>query len=220
VHDPVREDANVRFLECPDRITAFHAARKEGVDRPRELLHGGIIVAGANVHGTQSQGASDFARSNQARLVNDMLLRLVRHMRHADAIVADALDRTDRTKGEAPRLFAHIAAVEHLWYARIHERAPDHSVWPALEVPAARDLAARQADLFEALVRDADAEALGREVAYRNSAGRDFRNTVADMVLHTALHGEHHRGQIARIMGAAGVEPPYTDYIQFARKDQ
>jgi uncharacterized damage-inducible protein DinB len=152
--------------------------------------------------------------------VTDLLLRLVRHMRWADATVGDALDGVDTTNGEATRLFAHIAAVEHLWYARIHERTTEHAVWPALDVRAAGLLASRHADLFEALVRDASPSALAREVAYRNSAGRDFRNTVADMVLHTAMHGEHHRGQIARLIREAGGEPPYTDYIQFARRDQ
>src|SRR3954468_19479161 len=112
------------------------------------------------------------------RLVNKLLLRLVRHMRWADTAVGAVLDSADPTNAEAARLFAHIAAVEHLWYARIHDQAPDHGVWPALDVRAARALAARQADLFEALVRDADASTLERNVAYRNSAGRDFRNTV------------------------------------------
>ena len=141
-------------------------------------------------------------------------------MRWADATVADALDGGDVTNGEATRLFAHVAAVEHLWYARICARSPELSVWPALSVPAALALAARHADLFEELLSAADDATLARQVSYRNSAGRDFRNTVGDIVLHTAMHGEHHRGQIARLVRAAGGEPPYTDYIQFARRDQ
>jgi uncharacterized damage-inducible protein DinB len=152
--------------------------------------------------------------------VKELLVRLVEHMRWADAIVATALAGGDATRGEATRLFAHVAAVEHLWYARIHARTPEHAVWPQLDVSAARTVAAHHADLFEALVRDADDAALARVVRYRNSAGRDYRSSVADIVLHTAMHGEHHRGQIARLIRASGGEPPYTDYIQFARRDQ
>jgi len=156
----------------------------------------------------------------EARLVNTLLLRLVEHMRWADAIIADALAPEDRTGGEATRLFAHIAAVEHLWYARIMSQTPRLAVWPELGVAGARALAAAEADRFEQLVSSADATELARVVAYRNSAGRDFRNAVSDIVLHTAMHGQHHRGQIARLIRAAGGEPPYTDYIQFARRDQ
>lgn len=141
-------------------------------------------------------------------------------MRWADSIVADALAAEDRTGGEATRLFAHIAAVEHLWHARISGKKPEHPVWAELRVADARALAAGEADLFEALMSSADASALERIVAYRNSAGRDYQNSVGDIVLQTTVHGEHHRGQIARLVREAGGEPPYTDYIQFARRDQ
>lgn len=150
--------------------------------------------------------------------MKDLLLRLVAHMRWADALVADALDAAPEP--DAVRLFAHVASVEHLWYSRIHARTPAHDVWPALSPRDARRLAATHADLFEQLVSGADDDALARIVSYRNSAGRDFTSSVADIVTHTAMHGEHHRGQIARALRAAGREPPYTDYIQFARRDQ
>lgn len=152
--------------------------------------------------------------------MNELLLRLVRHMRWADGVVADALATGDGTGGEATRLFAHIAAVEHLWYARITSRKPEHAVWPELPLDVARTLAAKHAELFEQLVSTSDADALARVVAYRNSAGRDYANTVSDIVLQTTVHGEHHRGQIARLLRDAGRDPPYTDYIQFARRDQ
>jgi len=70
------------------------------------------------------------------------------------------------------------------------------------------------------LVRADDAESLTRAIGYRNSAGRSYENSVADIIIHTAMHGEHHRGQIARLLRAAGREPPYTDYIQYARREQ
>ena len=150
--------------------------------------------------------------------MNDYLSRLIAHMRWADRLVADALDPD--ADAESVRLFAHIAAVEHLWYSRIFARPPAHDVWPALGVGESRALADEHAALFDALLRDADDAALGRVIAYRNSAGRAYENTVADIVIHTAVHGEHHRGQIARLLRAAGREPPYTDYIQYARRDQ
>jgi uncharacterized damage-inducible protein DinB len=150
--------------------------------------------------------------------MKESLKRLVAHMRWADALVADELEAVPQPDPEAVRLFAHIASVEHLWYSRILGRAPDHAVWPPLPPREARTLAAEHAHLFEVLVTDGSD--LERVVDYRNSAGIDYRSSVSDIVLHTAMHGEHHRGQIARIVRAAGREPPYTDYIQFARRDQ
>jgi uncharacterized damage-inducible protein DinB len=152
--------------------------------------------------------------------MTDYLSRLIAHMRWADRLVADALEADPSPDAESVRLFAHVASVEHLWYCRILGRTPDHPVWPQLSASESRALAAEHADLFEQLVRDDHAEALTRTIAYRNSAGHAYANSVADIVIHTAVHGEHHRGQIARLLRAAGREPPYTDYIQFARRDQ
>jgi uncharacterized damage-inducible protein DinB len=150
--------------------------------------------------------------------MHDPLSTMIDHMRWADGLVADALERD--AVDEAIRLFAHIASVEHLWFARIHGRTPDHAVWPEMTVADARALAAEHADRFAALLAVADAEALARRVAYRNSQGVDFTSSVGEIITHTAMHGVHHRGQILRVLRAAGHEPPYVDYIQYTRLDQ
>jgi uncharacterized damage-inducible protein DinB len=150
--------------------------------------------------------------------VKELLKQLMQHTRWADAMFADALD-SEIPHADAVRLFAHIASVEHLWYSRIRGQPPVHAVWPALTVSDARTLAATHADRFDELLAGDDAE-LERIVAYRNSLGRDYRNSVGDIITHVAMHGSHHRGQIARLLREAGREPPYTDYIQFARRGQ
>jgi uncharacterized damage-inducible protein DinB len=152
--------------------------------------------------------------------MNDLLLKLLGHMRWADALVADALQGTPTPDREAERLFAHIASVEHLWYSRILERQPDYAVWPSLAPSESRGLASETASLFEQLVTEAGVTALARVVSYRNSAGRDYHNSIADIITHVAMHGSHHRGQIVRQLRASGIEPPYVDYVQFARRDQ
>jgi uncharacterized damage-inducible protein DinB len=210
----VREDANVGVLVPRDRLAAAHAAREHRVDGPGHFFDGGIVVAGSDVHWHTMYECAYFCQMKES------LLRLVAHMRWADARVADELEDAPSADPEAVRLFAHIASVEHLWYSRIFGGTPAHAVWPALSVAESRRLAGEHAELFERLVDAADAAALDRVVEYRNSAGIDYRSSVSDIVLHTAMHGEHHRGQIARLVRAAGREPPYTDYIQFARRDQ
>ena len=152
--------------------------------------------------------------------MNDLLLRLLAHMRWADDIVADALSTGETPEPESVRLLAHIAAVEHLWYSRILGRPAEIAVWPALSVAEARAVANQHADLFDALVTGADESALARRVAYRNSKGQAYESSVVDIVIHVSMHGGYHRGQIARQLRAAGREPPYTDYIEFTRRDQ
>lgn len=146
--------------------------------------------------------------------------RLIDHMRWADGLVADALERDAPPEPEALRLFAHVASVEHLWYSRIEARPPVHAVWPSFTVEESRALAAEHADLFAALLEDGTETTLSRTVTYRNSAGLEFVSTVGDIITHVAMHGSYHRGQIARQLRRAGRVPPYTDYIQFTRRSE
>jgi uncharacterized damage-inducible protein DinB len=153
--------------------------------------------------------------------MRELLLSLLGHMRWADALVAESLLRDPPPDPEAVRLFAHIASVEHLWFARVEARKPDYPVWPDSMSPSdAAALAARYADIYTRLVEDASPEQLGRAVVYRNSAGREFHSRVSDIVTHVAMHGSYHRGQIARQLRSVGREPPYTDFIQYTRRDQ
>jgi uncharacterized damage-inducible protein DinB len=156
--------------------------------------------------------------------MSPILLDLVGHMRWADTVVADALAsvvrQPDRTKVADPvSVFAHVAATEHLWYSRIRGTPTELAVWPELSVAESRAIAVRHADLFDEIVAGGG-DVLDQIVSYRNSAGRDFRNSVRDIVVHVTMHGSYHRGQIASLVRASGGEPPYTDYIQYKRLDQ
>jgi uncharacterized damage-inducible protein DinB len=54
-------------------------------------------------------------------------------------------------------------------------------------------------------------------VHYRNSAGDEFDNAIEDILVHVAMHGSYHRGQITMLVRDAGAEPQPTDYIAFVR---
>ena len=70
---------------------------------------------------------------------------------------------------------------------------------------------------YDRLLDGLDEAALARNVHYTNSAGLEFDSTVGDILLHVALHGAYHRGQIALLVRAGGSAPAPTDYIQFTR---
>jgi uncharacterized damage-inducible protein DinB len=103
-----------------------------------------------------------------------------------------------------------------VWLSRLEGRAPAHPVWPELPLAEARALAERCVDGLRA-VAGRDAGELAREVAYRNSAGQAFRNSVADILCQVVLHGSYHRGQIAQLVRQGGGEPAPTDYIGYRR---
>jgi uncharacterized damage-inducible protein DinB len=145
------------------------------------------------------------------------LTKLIDHLGWADARVLDGLREAPGTDPRALELYAHVLGAEHVWLARLHQRAPRVAVWPTLSLDECAALAAENLAGFRAILADQTPEELAREVPYTNSAGQPFRSIVEDIVLHVALHGMYHRGQVALVVRGAGGEPNPTDYIAFAR---
>lgn len=144
---------------------------------------------------------------------------LLRHGRWADARVVESVRALAPPPAEAVRLVAHLAATARLYLARMRgdDPWPQH-FWPELSLDEAEALLRATTDDLAAWLARQDAAALARPVSYRNSRGTRFATPPAEMLLHLALHGEHHRGQIARIVRAAGGAPALTDWIVFVRE--
>jgi uncharacterized damage-inducible protein DinB len=118
---------------------------------------------------------------------------------------------------ETLRLFAHVVAAEHLWLSRIDSQRARVAVWPSLSLDEIAALDAENRARFDDLL-ERPGDTLEQRIAYRNSAGNSFDNSVGEILTHVAMHGHYHRGQIARAMRSAGREPVYTDYIGFVRQ--
>jgi len=120
----------------------------------------------------------------------------------------------------APRtvkLLAHIAATEILWLSRIHARPSPVPLWPDLPIEECTRLFVEAADQWLASLQRLGPEEASRPVAYVNSKGESFRNSVIDIATHVLFHSHYHRGQIAALVRAAGHEPAYTDLIHAIR---
>lgn len=146
----------------------------------------------------------------------DSLRRLYAHMAWADGQIMSALDASDSRMDEAIGLFGHLVAAESIWLSRI--RARDVGVltpWTVLSLAEATELAAANvAGYVELLGGTPD---LDRVAAYRTSKGEAMESTLGDILLHVALHGSYHRGQIATRLRRLDLPVPSTDFIAFSR---
>lgn len=150
-----------------------------------------------------------------------MLAAMLDHVAWADARAVAAL-RTlpddSPQRAEATRLYAHLAAAAHVWHSRLEGRTPRHPVWPELALDDAAALATTSIAGLKAHA-SGDADALARVVEYRTTSGQPFASTVGDILTRVALHGSHHRGQLALLVRQGGGTPAATDFIVFARDD-
>lgn len=145
------------------------------------------------------------------------LSRLFAHLEWADARTLKALRAASALEPATLELYAHILGAEATWLARLGSRTPEVAVWPSLTLDQCETLAAANARGFQASIERLTETDLGRGITYRNSAGDTFTSTVEDILLHVAMHGAYHRGQVARALRQAGAVPEPTDYIAFIR---
>jgi uncharacterized damage-inducible protein DinB len=143
--------------------------------------------------------------------------QMVAHMGWADRHVLDALRGANPLDPKLLELFGHLLGAEHIWHARLVGAPPTVAVWPKLSLDQCAELASDTLDRLTALVAQLGPHDESRAVTYINSAGDTFTSTVAEILIHVAMHGSYHRGQIASALRAAGQTPTPTDYIAFTR---
>lgn len=118
----------------------------------------------------------------------------------------------------AEEVMGHIVGAEWLWIRRLGHPAPEMAVWPALPLAEFAAQLTALAAAWRGLLAEVTEESLRREVAYTNTRGEKWANTVADVLTHVVLHSSYHRGQIATLLGRAGEAAAYSDYIECVRR--
>ncbi len=147
----------------------------------------------------------------------DALKRMNGHIAWADNRILEALRHAGDASPRALEIFAHVLGSEHVWLTRMLGTSARVAVWPAYDVDQCAELAAANHEAAAAFLDSLDDESVERSVHYRNSAGAAFDSKLSDILMHMALHGAYHRGQVNLLLRGAGAEPMPTDYIALSR---
>ena len=133
----------------------------------------------------------------------------------------EVLSRIKQVRPESNRpleLLGHILSAERLWLERIRHHPQTLPVWPELSVERCDSQVAAMARSWNDYFADLPLSGLTEEIAYQNTKGEPWSNTVHDILTHVLLHSAYHRGQIASIMRISGAQPAYTDFIHAVRQ--
>lgn len=123
-----------------------------------------------------------------------------------------SIENDDETRLEAIRLFSHLFKAQVIWFNRIHGIKETVNVWGDYTEETCLSLLNDSRSMLESI-----ASKIGQEIAYQDTQGNHFKNSVTDIFDHVIIHGQHHRAQIAYLLRQAGYTPPATDYIYFLR---
>lgn len=147
----------------------------------------------------------------------DTIRRLWAHARWADSALLEAIQHGGEREGDALRELAHIAGAEEVWLSRLEQRPPRSAVWPEGSARGVREIMAAAHDGYERYLSSLTEADLDRGVSYVNSAGQAFTNSVGDILLHVALHGQYHRGKANLLLRQGSGSPEPVDFIAFVR---
>jgi len=97
----------------------------------------------------------------------------------------------------------------------VEKSDPSLKAWPALTTKEIEAIFRDQKHRWLAMCEPHSAETL---VRYNRSSGSECVNSFDEIIQEVALHGAHHRGQIALLLRIEGVNPPAsTDFIPALR---
>jgi uncharacterized damage-inducible protein DinB len=68
------------------------------------------------------------------------------------------------------------------------------------------------------LLSDLGDEDLGRKVEFSFDPSRQYSMSIGEMLHHSALHGVHHRGQVALLLRVLGYVPGNVDILDYYAK--
>ena len=146
--------------------------------------------------------------------------RLYQHLDWANWRMLEHLKRTGVDDEDIKRLLAHILAAEQIWLARLKGMDSSHiALWSSdADLEHYSELLQQNQASYEAYLNSLAEEDLDVMIDYRNLSGVECRTPVRDILIHVALHGQYHRGQINTRLRLAGLEPLGMDYIAFVRE--
>lgn len=148
----------------------------------------------------------------------ESLERLYAHLGWANRRLLARLAEEPAPPPEALRLLGHLLQAEAIWLERIQGSYEGAAPWIDLDLEQCQALSEASLRGFQEVLDDSDEDELEERVDYRTSKGAPMDDTLRDILLHVALHGAYHRGQIAQLLRREGLEPAATDFILFARE--
>lgn len=115
-------------------------------------------------------------------------------------------------------IVAHLIGAGRIWLNRLHGKSVATEVWPTLTLEQCEAGFRELDESWRKYLDGLKPEDLERKITYVNSRGETWTSAIGDILMHVALHGTYHRGQIAMLVRESGSAPAFTDFIEATRR--
>lgn len=147
----------------------------------------------------------------------EYFITLLEYDNWANNKIAEILVKQEEIPSKCKILFHHIVAATDAWLSRTNSRERYFS--NLFEESNPEDIIKILSELSKKWIDFVKAENdFNRVIKYKNTKGVEFENTLSDILIHLAAHGNYHRGQINQLLKQSGIEPAAIDYILYKRE--
>jgi uncharacterized damage-inducible protein DinB len=148
----------------------------------------------------------------------ETIRNMFEHLHWSNHRILETLKNMEGENKQVKNLFSHILLAEHVWFTRLKgSDSSKLSIWAEVSLEACAELVNQNLQNFKEFLSGFSNSDLEQIVLYRNSKGKEFQNSVRDILTHVALHGQYHRGQINLLLRANESEPVDVDFVTFRR---
>ena len=146
--------------------------------------------------------------------MKDFFLDIFEYHNHFNQKLIDLFfEHRDEISERTIPVFSHCLNAHQIWNSRITGTEP-FSVHQIHILEDCKEIDTRNYLNTLKILSDFD---LNQNVKYHNSKGKEFQNTIQQVLFHVANHFTHHKGQIILDLRQCEIEPIVTDYIFYKR---
>jgi uncharacterized damage-inducible protein DinB len=145
-----------------------------------------------------------------------VLQRLNAYQLKVNADMLGHLEMVEAGNERIALLISHMINSHQIWIERIQLSASGVQVFDTRSYTDLKEQNHRNYEGTELILNEKDMEA---GIAYVNTKGRRFVNTIGDIFLHVFNHSTYHRGQINQLLVQEGKKPMVSDFIVYNRTE-
>ncbi|MCC7479220.1 DinB family protein [bacterium] len=148
----------------------------------------------------------------------ELLQRMFAYDRWANRQMLATIKALDSPGPRLTSLFAHLCGSKRMWLGRINANEDAlATTWPEISLEDSEKLLELLDELWSNLLATLEDGDLAREVHYTMPDGKAGMQTLGDIITHSMLHSQYHRGQLASRIREQNGSPPSTDFVVWRR---
>nr|WP_294896014.1 DinB family protein [uncultured Pedobacter sp.] len=122
------------------------------------------------------------------------------------------IDHHEQVSDKLTNLSCHLVNVHAIWNNKVLPEDLKTKPWDIFEIKKLKETDIKNFETSMYIIDNFDFDG---EIRYNTSNGKEFSNSICDILFQIINHSTYHRAQIATELRQCNIEPLLTDWIFF-----